>query len=1135
MNNKNLLKQLLLIPVFLVTGFIAKSQILSEGFEGAVFPPAGWLNETTAGPDGALWEIATTGADGGDDANINPFTVDPHTGTGMAQFKSYDFGAGNAASLTTTSFSLTTAGAKIVTFWMHRDNGYDGAIDSVSVYINTSTALAGASLLGTVSRPTIAEPIATNGNGWYRYSYTIPSGFNTATNYLIIVATSDFGNNLFIDDLTVEEFGACSGTPSAGTITGPAGNCAGTQIILESTGTTDAAGMIYAWQSSTTGTGSWTNIPGQTSFGSATATQTAVTYYRLFVTCTNSGLSDSSNVLTITVNPANICYCKPPDVTLHSIVDDYITNVTIQGTTLNSFNGTDGVTGYTLVPPTPANNTADLSQVVSYTITATVQFDPIQVSCWIDFNNNGTFDAGEFADLAISGTIATGNITIPADAVIAQTGFRIRARGGNFTDACETFASGETEDYTVNIIANTALNGALVDIIPPATACNATNNVIVKLRNSGNQTIAANAATVALYVSGANPQGPLTQTNASLLLPGDTATLTFTGSFTANGTNSDSAVIQSLAGDVVPEDDVIITSHITLPAAANAPYTEDFEGAVPGWTVSQLAGAGNWVLSDTVYYPDYNPDYLLPAKSGTFCALFDSYTFNAGTISRLSSNCINIPVDANNNCGYVAGFYFTQDAQYVTLRDSVVVNVSADGGNTYTRLGVVKRNDSTLAPTAGQAATSVPRWKLYTFDVAQYAGSTVQFAFDAYGNFGNMMAIDSFFVGPKTVAGNVGLAGGQETGASLSTSLTQCTDAAGWTYYSDANSSRYLFGVQWDPSNGGANAAAKTQATAKIIIDRKWYAAENVPLLMATYTMQRYWDIDLNGAVMTGPANVRFFYAQNEFDSIMAAKAAFIAANPGSTDEGSWWFKTISPDEFIPSPASVTYDSVVNAFEIQNENFSNATINGVLYAQFNGITSFSGGTAATGVGPVTVVPVGLLSFTAQRNARVNRLGWTTTQEINTDKFIVEHSTDGRNFTAIGEVVAAGSSSADINYSFIDYAPAMGVNFYRLKVIERNGSTKLSNVRSVRNEGTADIAVYPNPVKDRMLINITSDRIDKAVVTISDMNGKLVQIKTNAITEGSNYITLNTAAMGRGTYIVKIQLNDDVIVKKLNKL
>jgi hypothetical protein len=1138
MKKTTLLRQLLFVPVLLLIGLKGKSQVLSESFDSPTFPPTGWINTHTIGTDPtAVWEPAAAAADGGDDVNFDPFFVDPHSGAGMAQFRSYDFSNGNGAFLASPAVNLSSVGPQLVTFWMYRDDGYPDA-DSVSVYINSSAQnLTGASFLGKVQRYLGNAPIESGAPGWYKYSFAIPVNFTGTTNYFIFHAVGRFGNNMFIDDITVEDnpVALCSGTPDAGAISGAASACANNPFTLTSTGVTDAPGIRYAWQSSANAGGPWSNIPGQNNFAEAVGlTQTTTTYYRLVDTCSISGLSDLSNVLTVTMNSPEQCYCQPPSVTLHSFVDDAITNVTITGTTLNSSNGTDALTGYTQVPPTPANNTADLQQITSYTVTATVAGDPTQVSVWVDFDRNGTFDTGEYFDLPVSGTTATGNITVPANAIAGLTGLRIRARFAAFinADACSTFASGETEDYVVNIVATTATNGALVDIITPSASCNASSNVIVKLKNTGNVTIPANAATVALYVTGANPQGPLTQTNSSSLLPGDTATLTFVCSFPVEGTNIDSAFIQSLAGDAIAADDTLLSGHVTLPAAVNAPYAEDFEGAVPGWTISQLSGNGNWVLASAVNYPDLTAASLSP-KSGTTVALFDSYNYPSGTVARLATNCFIIPADANDNCGYVAGFYFNQDPQYYSSNDSLVVSISNDGGNSFTRLGVVNRVDTSLAPTPEQAAESFPEWKLYTFNIGNYAGQTVQFALDAYSSYGNQIGVDSFFAGPKTIAGNAALAGGQESGSLLTPALTECTDASGWTYYSDANSARYLFGVQWDPSGTGLNAAAKAQATAKITVDRKWFGAEDAGLKMATYTMQRYWDVNLNGATLTAPVNVRFFYSQREFDSIIAAKNNFIAANPGAIDEGFMWFKTAS-GEFIPSSASVNYDSVVDDVELQNANTTGATINGVLYAQFNGVTSFSGGTAASGVGPSTPLPVGLLSFNAQRTGRVNKVTWSTSQEINTRSFAIEHSTDGRNFTIIGQVAAAGNSANTLNYSFIDNTPVRGINFYRLKVIDNGGHEKYSAVRNVRNEGTADIAVYPNPVKDLMLVNITSDKLDKALISINDMNGKIVYTKIMNIAEGMNYVNVNTSVMSSGTYVIKIQLNNDLVVKKFSK-
>jgi len=928
----------------------------------------------------------------------------------------------------------------------------------------------------------------------------------------------------------------CTGTPVAGNISGPVSICSGFDFTLSNAGATDGTGVQYAWQSSSDAGGPWANIPGQTNLLQATVSQTASTYYRFVDTCTLSNLSDISNVLLVTLKPANECYCQPPAVTLHSFVDDVVSNLTIQGTTLNSSNATDAVTGYTQIPPTPASNTADLSQLTSYLVQATVAGDPTQVSVWVDFNQDGTFGETEFFDLVVSGTSASANITIPASALLGVTGLRVRARFANFpgTNACVTFGSGETEDYTVTILQNTAINGAIVDIITPQASCNASNIVTVKLRNSGSIDIPAGAATVALYVNGANPQGPLTQANSALLLPGDTATLNFTASFTVDGTNVDSAFIQSLVGDAFSGDDSLVTTHVTLPAAVNAPYAEDFEAGVPGWTVSQVSGSGNWGLSASVNYPDLVPPYSLAPKSGASVALFDSYNFSSGTVSRLTSNCIILPANANSDCGYIAGFYFTQDPQYFGTFDSVSIKVSADGGISFNRLGVVIRVDSTLSPTIGQAITSFPQWKLYTFNVGDYAGQTLQFAFDAFGLFGNMIAIDSFFVGPKTVAANIALAGGTETGATLAPALTPCTDADGWTYYSDGNSARYLFGVQWDPAGNGSNAAAKAQATARLSVDRKWFAAEDAVNLKATYTMQRYWDVDLNGSLLTSPVNVRFFYSQRELDSIIVAKDNFLAANPGAVDGGFGWFKTIS-GAFVPSGATVIPDGVPNAIPLADANTGGFTINGILYAQFNGVNSFSGGTAESAVGHGIPLPVGLLSFNAKRTGRVNTVSWSTSVEINTSRFSVERSTDGRNYSTIGVVAAAGNSSDTRNYSFIDNTPVRGINYYRLRMMDVDGREKLSPVRNVRNEGTADVAVYPNPVRDVMQVNITSDKLDRASISVTDLGGKLVYVKAISLNEGANYLNINTANFSSGTYVIKIQLTNDLVVKKFNKL
>jgi len=185
--------------------------------------------------------------------------------------------------------------------------------------------------------------------------------------------------------------------------------------------------------------------------------------------------------------------------------------------------------------------------------------------------------------------------------------------------------------------------------------------------------------------------------------------------------------------------------------------------------------------------------------------------------------------------------------------------------------------------------------------------------------------------------------------------------------------------------------------------------------------------------------------------------------------------------------------------------------------------------------PQAPLPVSLLNFTAQRNNRINKINWSTSQEINTRNFTIEHSTDGTNFIAIGLVAANGNSNHQVNYSFTHQAPKKGQNYYRILITDIDGKIQYSPIKSVRNEGTADISIYPIPVRSTMNILINTDVNDRAVLNILDGNGKLLLTKTANINTGNNTLSLNTDGLAAGSYIIKIKLQNDLIIKKFSKL
>ncbi len=205
--------------------------------------------------------------------------------------------------------------------------------------------------------------------------------------------------------------------------------------------------------------------------------------------------------------------------------------------------------------------------------------------------------------------------------------------------------------------------------------------------------------------------------------------------------------------------------------------------------------------------------------------------------------------------------------------------------------------------------------------------------------------------------------------------------------------------------------------------------------------------------------------------------------------------------------------------------------------RFNGSggSIFGSPLAVLFVAPQVALPVNLTSFTAQRNGRINNLSWTTSQEINTRYFVVERSSDGRNFSSLSRISAAGNGNQVTNYSSTDNTPAKGLNYYRLAITDVNGLVKYSLVKVIRNDGTADISIYPSPVKDVLHLVINSDAADKATLFITNLNGQLLQQQSLGVNKGINKLSINTDNLATGAYIIKVKMQADLVVKKFSKL
>ena len=247
--------------------------------------------------------------------------------------------------------------------------------------------------------------------------------------------------------------------------------------------------------------------------------------------------------------------------------------------------------------------------------------------------------------------------------------------------------------------------------------------------------------------------------------------------------------------------------------------------------------------------------------------------------ARIGTNS-NWAANTGNSCGYDVSFWMSHDNTATHPgQDSLYVSVSTDNGVTWTRLlpGYARLN----------AGFATPGWERLAKDLSAYAGQTIQLGFEGVSKFGNAFGLDDI-----TIAGLASQEIQLSTAANNGIALSRQCDDQGWTYYANpATPVAPLFAVNWDPTSTGANAAAKAVAVPTLQLDPAFFAAEDVPGKMATYTMRRYWNIDAGATALTGPVSIRFFYDSTEKKAVDNAAASFATTNTGVPETGTW-FKT---------------------------------------------------------------------------------------------------------------------------------------------------------------------------------------------------------------------------------------------------
>jgi hypothetical protein len=181
------------------------------------------------------------------------------------------------------------------------------------------------------------------------------------------------------------------------------------------------------------------------------------------------------------------------------------------------------------------------------------------------------------------------------------------------------------------------------------------------------------------------------------------------------------------------------------------------------------------------------------------------------------------------------------------------------------------------------------------------------------------------------------------------------------------------------------------------------------------------------------------------------------------------------------------------------------------------------------INQAAILPVSLLDFNAVLVGSNVQTSWVVAAESNAKQYIVQHSTNGSVFVPIGKRLAlnAGSGNASYNFEHVNAPP--GKNFYRLQIIDNDGTFKLSPVRLVT-IGTGNVVnVYPNPVKDKVNVSITrQDGKPSAVRLLTQFGQELWQQKV------SGTVQIDMTKLAAGVYLLQVDDGNTLKTYKINK-
>ncbi|MBL7725624.1 MAG: S8 family serine peptidase [Chitinophagaceae bacterium] len=704
----------------------------------------------------------------------------------------------------------------------------------------------------------------------------------------------------------------------------------------------------------------------------------------------------------------------------------------------------------------------------------------------------------------LSGSIEVSD-SLAAHSQVFSSSFQVRwGQWGEYLTADDLYAAGYTFD---DIRIYRAVDDIqLVSIDTPYTvSCGLNTTVPVKatVRNTSNAVI--NNIPVVLRVNGVVIA---TETIASI--PASSAlqyTFTATADLSATGDHS-IEVWTALVTDNYKENDTARITANNLPLVTTFPYLQNFE-----------SGNGSWYAGGTrntwEYGTPVSPRINRAASGSKAWKTNIAGYYNDEEYSYLYSPCFNISSMTNPTLSLSIAMDI-EDCGAV-LCDAAWVEYSADG-ITWTKLGTTGQGtnwyNKDYSGNQLWSQQNYIRWHVATTALPTTNNSKLRLRFVFRSDEG--LGKDGIAVDDIHIYDNVY---GIYDGATMASPVTQTINAGvnNWVDFIEGGklvASVHPAGQQM----GATNAQAYIHTGAVRIDSDQFYHNRNITIQPDNAFLS-----------LTDSILVRFYFLDTETEALINATGCSYCHKP-STAYDLGVSKYSDPDNNFENGTVTDNNQGIWTF-INSTKATKVPFDKGYYAEFkvNNFSEFwlnNGGFDAN-----QPLPVQLVSFSARRTNLKDVLAeWVTASEYNVNRFEIEVAKGNiefqqNRFVRIGEIRSQGNSDRQQHYSFTDIENnKSGVRYYRLKIVDEDGSFSYSPVRPVVFNDELKWQVTPNPSSGLFNLIYQANSGEMVSVKLYDINGRMVQQFDNLSNGFIQKLTINLGEVkfSKGLYLLEVK-------------